>query len=286
MVKQKMPQQINALSIDLEDWYHPELIREHVSLPKKSLVRDSTEALLNLLNRYNTKATFFVLGEVAIQNPGLIKRICANGHEIASHGFSHRTLYDIGHRGLRAELSEFKRVIAEILGDVEVKGFRAPSFSLNQDTSWAVDILKEHKFKYDSSIFPMKINNLYGVKGAPLNIYGLNNVDIKVPDAKSTLKEFPISVFEIGGFRFPISSGFYLRLIPVYFQKMFLKLINKERPFIIYIHPWECYTGIPRVELDILSGFISYYNIKSAFIKLEALLKNFNFDRIDNILGV
>lgn len=281
-----MAYQINALSIDLEEWYHPELIRKHLNPPCKSLIKDSTESLLALLNKYKTKATFFVLGEVAVRNPDLIKKIYNSGHEISAHGFSHKTLDQLGPDGLRSELSEFKKVITGILGDIEIKGFRAPTFSLNQDTNWAIDVLKEFKIKYDSSIFPIRINDFYGVDGAPLNIYGLNKEDLKVPDEESPLKEFPITAFEIWKLRFPVSGGFYLRLIPIYLQKKFLRLINKDRPFIIYLHPWECCGGIPRIRLNIFSSLITYYNIESALVKLENLLNNFNFGRIDNILRV
>lgn len=276
----------NALSIDLEDWYHPEFIRKNLKTSlKKSFIQDSTEILLKLLDRYNTKATFFVVGEIAYQNADLIRSIYNDGHEIAFHSFSHKTLYEIGPDGLRNELKEFNQVITNILGNIEIKGFRAPSFSLNQDTSWAVDILKEFKYKYDSSIFPIKFD-FYGLKGAPLNIYGLNSNNLKSPDDKSDLKEFPITVFEIMRLRFPVSGGFYLRLIPIYLQKEFLKLINMDRPFIIYLHPWECNTRIPRINMGALSNFITYYNIESTLIKLNDLLNNFRFDRIDSILNV
>jgi polysaccharide deacetylase family protein (PEP-CTERM system associated) len=277
---------INGLSIDLEDWYHAELIRKHTALKKIGSIQNSTNILLNLLNKYNAKATFFIVGEIAATYPALVKKIYKSGHEIACHGFSHKILHELGPDGLRRELTEFQKVVIRTLGNIEINGFRAPTFSLTQETAWAVDILKEYKFKYDSSIFPIKINNFYGINRAPLNIYGLNAEDIKVPDAKSTLKEFPITVFEIYNFRFPISGGFYLRLIPIYLQKKVLKLVNKNRPFILYTHPWECDNTIPRVKLNALSSFISYYNIKSTLTKLEYLLQNFNFDRIDNIIGV
>ena len=282
----RMATAINALSIDLEEWYQAELIKKYVkNLPKNSLVRDSTGILLKLLDRYNTKATFFVVGEVAVQNPELIRTIYSNGHEIASHGFSHKTLSEIGPDGLKNELKEFNKVITDILGNIEIKGFRAPTISLNQTTSWAIDILREFKIKYDSSIFPIKLG-LYGVSGVPLNIYGLNSNDIKLPDAKSDIKEFPPTVFEVLGIRLPVSGGFYLRAVPIYLQKQFLKLINRDRPFIIYLHPWECDVSTPRVKMNALSNFITYYNIKSTLTKLEELLKNFRFDRIDNILEV
>ncbi len=280
----KLFEPVNALSIDLEEWYQTELMKD-VYTPKDSLIEHPTEILLNILNKYNTRATFFIVGEVAKNNPELIKLIHREKHEIAIHGFTHSRLEDIGPEGFRHELMECKNVLRKILGDIEIKGFRAPSFSLNQNTNWAIDILKEFQIKYDSSLFPAK-NYLYGTNGIPLNIYGINSDNIKVADVKSSLKEFPITAFEFWRFRFPISGGFFLRLIPIRIQTMFLKLINKQRPFIIYIHPWECSQDTPKIKLNCFSSFIFYYNIKSSLSKLEILLKNFKFDRIDNVLGV
>lgn len=277
---------INALSIDLEDWYHPELIQKYASFPNKSLIEPPTKALLALLKKYKTKATFFILGEVVSSNPELIKMIADQGHEIACHGFCHQSLQKNTPAQLKNELLNFQNAIKNILGNIKIKGFRAANFSLNQSTSWAIDILKELDFKYDSSIFPVKINYLYGVNGSPVGIYGLNSNNIKISDNKSTLIEFPLTVFEIFWTRIPVSGGFYLRLLPIGLQKTMLKLINKTRPFIIYIHPWECSLDTPKVKLNFLSSFISYYNISSTLGKLEILLKNFKFNRIDNILGV
>lgn len=277
---------INALSIDLEDWHHPQLLQGHLSLPNKSLIESSTGTLLSLLQKYNTKATFFILGEIALSNPELIKMIADQGHEIACHGFYHHSLQKSRPTKLRNELIKFQEIITSILGNTQIKGFRAPNFSLNQSTAWAINVLKELNFKYDSSIFPVKMNPLYGVNGAPIAIYGLNSNNIKIPDCKSTLIEFPLTVFEILKLRFPISGGFYLRLLPIKAQKIMLQLINRRQPFIIYLHPWECSKDTPRIKLDFVSSFIAYYNIKSCLGKLETLLKNFKFDRIDTILGV
>lgn len=281
-----MPCRVNALSVDLEEWHHPELIRGHAGLPKVNLIHDSARILLRLLDNYKTKATFFVLGETANRCPDLIKEIHEDGHEIASHGFSHSPLYRIGPEGLRMELAAFKKVICGILGDMEIKGFRAPTFSFNQNTRWAVNILKEYGFRYDSSIFPIKINAYYGMKGAPLDIYGLDADDITKDDRASSLKEFPLTAFKVWGFRLPVSGGFYSRLIPLRLRKSLLESINKSRPFIIYIHPWECHKATPRIRLNVFSRFISYYNIGGSLDGLKYLLQNFRFGRVDTVLGV
>lgn len=275
---------VNALSIDLEEWYHAEFLKNK-NISKIDLIGPPTEILLSLLNKYNTKATFFIVGEVARNNPDLIRKIYKLGHEIAIHGFTHSRLCDIGPEGLRHELLECKDILHNISGEIEIKGFRAPSFSLNHNTNWAIDILKELQIKYDSSLFPLE-NGLYGVKGVPLDIYGISSNNIKAPDPLSTLKEFPITVVKFWKLKFPISGGFYLRFVPFFIQKIFLKLINKERSFIIYIHPWECYMQIPRIPLSPVTNFICYFNKQSSLSKFEALLKNFKFDRLDKVLGI
>ena len=275
----------NALSIDLEEWYQPDLLK-NAPTAKNSLVEKATDVLLNLLRKYNSKATFFVVGNVAKDNPRLIKRIYEESHEISIHGLKHSQLHDIGPEGLQYELAECKNILRGILGNnVEINGFRAPSFSLGKNTSWAIDILKKLQIKYDSSIFPVK-NFFYGINDVPLDIYGISGNNINVPDAGSNLKEFPITAFEFWKLRFPISGGFFLRLIPIGMQLRLLKLINKKRPFIIYVHPWECFKETPKIKLSLLSSFITYYNIKSSLVKLEILLKNFKFDRIDKVLVV
>lgn len=275
----------NAFSIDLEEWYHAELIK-NVNSSKISRIEPPTSDLLVLLKKYDTKATFFIVGKVAEDNPELIKKIHAAGHEIALHGYTHSRLCEIGPQGFRAELKESIRILKGILSeDLQIKGYRAPSFSLNQKTRWAVDILQEFRIKYDSSVFPAR-NFLYGENGAPIDIYKISSRDIRIPDETSGLIEFPITVFSLGRLRLPVSGGFYLRLLPVSLQISLLKLVNKKRPFIIYLHPWECFKDTPRVKLRPLYHFITYHNINSTLKKIEHLLKSFKFDRVDNILGI
>jgi hypothetical protein len=134
---------INALTIDVEDWYHPELVRSHLdSTSPRERVSQAILPILNLLDQYKVKASFFILGDIAKQCPDLVREIYEKGHEVGCHGMSHRMLEDLGEKGLRKELVEFKKVISEILGDLEIKGFRAPTFSLHQQTKWALPILR------------------------------------------------------------------------------------------------------------------------------------------------
>lgn len=285
MKQLKSMQRTCALSIDMEDWFHQELMKGADITNKVSSLAETTNLILDLLKKHKAKATFFVLGELICQNQALLKRIFEQGHEIACHGFTHHSLYEIQAEGLKSELSLFKQSISAILGDVVIRGFRAPNFSLNQDTAWAIDVLKDHNFKYDSSIFPLNIG-FYGVNKAPIGPYGISSNSIKTPDTKSTLIEFPITVFAHFGFRVPFVGGFYTRAIPFALQRSLLKKVLRERNAIIYVHSWEFSLWIPRVRLSIWRKFFSYYNIGTTAKKIEWLLGEFEFDRIDKTLGL
>ncbi|MBI5577494.1 MAG: polysaccharide deacetylase family protein, partial [Deltaproteobacteria bacterium] len=144
---------INAITIDLEDWYHPELVRKHLRDDPRPQARQSTEKILRLLDRYGVKATFFTLGDVAERDPGLVRRIHGGGHEIASHGMSHMPLWELSPGAFDGELEAFGRTVRSILGDdIPIRGFRAPTFSLDESTIHALPRLAEHRYLYDSSV--------------------------------------------------------------------------------------------------------------------------------------
>jgi len=276
----------NGLSIDLEDWYHPELVRKHLSEDKKiPQIEESVDPILKLLDKYGIKATFFILGDVAKGHPDLIRKINSKGHEIASHGMTHRPLWELDKKSFIAELVDFKKAITDSLGGpIKIKGYRAPSFSLDNSTKWALEILKQEGYIYDSSIFPLK-NKLYGLSGAPLFIYKPASSDLIKNDSNSEFLEFPLSVCNIFGIMVPVSGGFYFRTIPFFLLKMLLKKINKERPFVFYLHPWETYINTPRIKgLSLADNFITYWGIEAAFKKLEALLNSFSFGPISEVL--
>jgi polysaccharide deacetylase family protein (PEP-CTERM system associated) len=276
---------INALSIDLEYWYSAELVRKKTS--EKDIYLNDLECsvlpLLELLDMYHTKATFFILGAVAEEQPDIIRKIHNRGHEIASHGYSHIPLYELGKKGFEDELKKSLQVINSII-DEEVIGFRAPSFSIDPSTKWAFQVLEEYGFRYDSSIFPMK-TKLYGVKHAPISIYKPSKEDITRHDESSMLIEFPLTVYK-SVLTLPISGGFYFRLFPYFLLKYWYHQINKKRPFVLYFHPWELSIDTPRIELPIVDKFITYHGIKSALSKFEILLQDFKFKPIKDILGL
>lgn len=270
---------INALSIDLEYWWSIELLSGYHLEQRDDLVYESIYPMLNLLDKYNTNATFFVLGSLAERYPELIEEIYSSGHEIASHSYSHKTLYELGATDFEKELRRSKNLLYRY----NPIGFRAPSFSIDNSTRWALDILVKCGFKYDSSIFPMK-TMLYGVANAPLCIYKPSNKDITQNDSNGKIIEFPLTVLKIGNLNIPLAGGFYLRAMPFWCMKQGIKRVNRERPAVVYIHPWETYPEIPRVNVSLMSKFITYHGISNALKKFESLLRVFKFKAIKDVL--
>ncbi|MDI6765119.1 MAG: polysaccharide deacetylase family protein [Thermodesulfobacteriota bacterium] len=277
-------EKINALAIDTEEWFHSELLGGQ--RPPFFQVPEATQQVLNLLDRYQTKGTFFIVGEVAERHPELVRLIFEKGHEIGCHGFSHHPLWKLSEALFREELKRFHSVIEGILGKIPIRGFRAPSFSLDNRTKWALGVLIEYGYQYDASIFPVKLNPLYGVRGAPTQPYHISLEDVRKEDPCSPLMEFPLCPLKIGRLKIPISGGFYLRALPLPFLLWGLRRINRKQPFLLYFHPWEGYAETPRLKLSFTNRLISYYGIHSALKKLESLLNHFKFARVDQILGL
>jgi len=277
-------EKINALSIDLEEWYHSELVEGRRS--PFSQVAEATRPILDLLDQYQTKASFFIVGEVAEQNPGLIQSIFEKGHEIGCHTFSHKLLWKLDESLFRGEIEHFQSVMERILGKIKIKGFRAPCFSLDNRSKWALRVLSDYGYQYDASIFPVKINPLYGISGAPAQPYRISFEDVRKEDPQSPLMEFPLCPLTIGRLKIPISGGFYFRILPLPFLYWGLKRINRDKPFLLYFHPWESYEKTPRFKLPLFNRVISYYGVSSALKKLEFLLEHFKFSRVDHILGL
>lgn len=271
---------INALSIDLEYWWCNEFLTNHLPEKKDDLIYESVSPLINLLDKYNTRATFFVLGIVAGEHPDLIEYIYEKGHEIACHAYSHRTLYDLGKEDFENEILKSKGLLSKY-GPI---GFRAPSFSLDNRTKWALEILEKYGFQYDSSIFPIK-TMLYGVPKASCHIYRPKYDDVAQHDPNGSIIEFPLTTVKLGNINIPISGGFYLRTLPIWFLKNGIKRVNKDRPAIIYIHPWETYSNTPRMNVSLFSKFVAYHGISSSLEKLESLLSDFKFKPIRDVLN-
>jgi len=291
---------INALTIDVEDWYHPELVRlrlppheypqpapgEYTASPavdQEAQIEESTHALLDLLHQRGVKATFFIVGEIAQRHPRLVQDIAAEGHELGCHGMSHRTLWAMTANEFRSELEQFCAVMSTAVPEAEITGFRAPTFSLDNRTRWALTVLGNMGYHYDSSIFPFR-TPVYGVNGCPLEPYRPSPGDVAAADEQGPLVEFPMSVWSWAGLRVPVCGGFYLRTLPLQFVMSCLRQINRQRPFVIYVHPWETFANTPRLALPLASRFITYYNLKGMMARLTRLLDTFSFAPMRTVL--
>lgn len=282
---------LNALTIDVEDWYHPELVHAHVSPGgvntgvNASQIEASTGALLDVLRQRGVKATFFVVGEIVQRHPRLIEAIAADGHELGCHGMGHRPLWELTPEQFRSDLKQFASLVSSVVPGADIVGFRAPTFSLDNRTRWALTVLSEMGYQYDSSVFPMR-TPIYGVGGGPLHPYypSLDNLAVEAPsrhtggqDGQRTLLEFPMTVWSWAGVRVPICGGFYLRAWPFWFLVFALRQVNRQRPFVLYVHPWETFAATPRLPLPLSSRFFTYYRLHSTMDRLRALLDAFSF---------
>lgn len=266
---------LNILTVDLEEWYDPEYVRNKAPAPREGQVTESIVRTLNLLSENNVRATFFIVGEIAQKHPRLVEQIRKNGHEIAFHGYKHEPLWNLDAEAFRNEIDKFNGLINE-----KCSGFRAPSFSLSNKTKWAVNVLKEQDFKYDSSIVPAK-TPLYGVYNAPQEPYKLSPDDVAAKNENGTLWEFPLLVYSSKILRLPVAGGFYLRFFPL---KLIMKAIRKAnklgRPAVIYVHTWELNPKTPRLSLGFYRSFITYHNIEKTADRLKKLLSDFHFTSI------
>jgi len=270
----------NMMSVDLED-YFCDLPFETWS-HYQSRVLKNTEIILELFEKNNVKATFFTLGYIAEKFPDLIKEIDSRGHEIASHSYAHLDIRKVTKEKFEDDLKKSVEILEKITGK-KILGFRAPYFSIDKKSFWAMEILSKY-FKYDSSIFPVK-TPLYGIKNAPRNIYKPNIINPIITDSKSNLIEIPMATDRIPLIgNIPIAGGFYLRFLPYFYMKYGLKKINKnENPFIFYIHPKDLDSEMPKIGEY---TWHHYHNLKNSTKKFEKILNDFEFTTIKEYLKI
>jgi polysaccharide deacetylase family protein (PEP-CTERM system associated) len=271
----------NALSVDVEDWFQVENLRS--VYPRESWdsqpsrVRIGVDFVLELLAERGARATFFVLGWIAARHPKLVKEIAAAGHEIASHGYDHDLVYQLGRDRFRDDVRRSKALLEGITGQA-VFGYRAPSFSITRESLWAPEILSAEGFHYDSSVFPVSTHSRYG-----LNDYGTE--PFVWP---SGLQEIPLAVGSLGRLRLPIAGGGYFRLFPYFFSRSVLRRINSQgKPFTFYLHPWELDPDQPRERrVAPTLRFRHYVNLHRTRARLRALVTDFEFDSIRDCYGL
>ncbi len=272
----------NAMTIDVEDYFHVSAFASSIASTQwdsyACRVEANTGKLLGMFSDGGIKATFFVLGWVAERYPALVRSIAAQGHEIACHGYSHRLVYDQSPEEFREETHRSKRVL-EDLAQTPVLGYRAASYSITAKSLWALDILAELGFAYDSSIFPVR-HDRYGIPGGSRQPYRLRT------PAGGELIEFPLTTVELGRYRLPVSGGGYFRLFPYFLTRLALASVNgrEQRPFIFYLHPWEVDPGQPRVNAGWLSRFRHYNNLERCEPRLRQLMADFEFGTAAEVL--
>jgi len=262
----------NIFTIDTEDWFHANYednLFENSS-EVRSTVKVNTETYLRHFAQNGTTATFFILGFVAEQHPDLVREIAAAGHEIASHGYGHQLVYRQTPEQFRTDIRHSKQLIEDITGK-SVLGYRAPSWSITERSLWALEILEEEGFQFDSSIFPFK-NFLYGIADAPRFPFAASQYNAKARH----LLEIPPSTARVLGVNIPFSGGFYFRAEPYGFIKAFGHQVNhEEHPVVFYLHPREIDPHQPRLKLKPRDALIHYYGIGRCEGKLCKVLQDF-----------
>ena len=274
---------MNLLGIDFEDWYHPELIQKYVkNLEHNPTMFKGLDKIIDMLRKNETNATFFVVGELVEKNPEIIDKIIENDHEIGFHTMYHNKIDSLGfNEKFTNELSKFSKMTNH-----KSKGFRAPTFSLNEKSSWIIDSLVESNYVYDSSIVPAK-TELYGLPNAEIRPYHITKNSLEKNDPTGNLIEFPLLVTKFLGKKLPAAGGFYLRTLPEKIIKNAIKNYEKQNiPATFYIHSWELTPEfMPKVKLPVKENFVTFHNIEKAFKKMNKLINEFEFTSFSNFLS-
>ena len=276
---------LNALTVDVEDYFQVAAFEKVVhrgawdSYPLR--VEDNTRRVMDLLDHFEVKATFFVLGWIAERRPALVREIANRGHEIASHGYGHELVYVIGPERFREDVRRSRQILDDITG-TRTRGYRAPSFSITSQSMWALDILIEEGFCYDSSIFPVR-HDIYGVPGAERSPHPIRRT-------AGEIIEFPLTTWPLrlpsGPCCIPIAGGGYLRLFPAWLIAEAFRQINtrEARPAVLYFHPWELDPDQPRMRACLKSRLRHYLNLHKTAGKLRRLLSELQFGGMSEAL--
>ncbi|MDT8425667.1 MAG: DUF3473 domain-containing protein [Methyloprofundus sp.] len=270
----------NAMTVDVEDYFQVSAFEAYIKKSQwdtlEHRVQSNTQHILDIFAQHNVKATFFTLGWVAERYPELVKRIVNEGHELASHGYEHIRVTEQTPEQFRMDVRKTKKLL-EGIGGVEIKGYRAASYSISRDNLWALDILAEEGHKYSSSIYPVK-HDLYGMPEAPRFPYQ--------PIEGSDFKEIPISTLRMGNKNYPCGGGGFFRLYPYFISRWAFNRINntEQQAGIFYFHPWEIDADQPRQEnLAFKAKFRHYLNLQRMEGRIKSLLTDFEWDTMQAI---
>jgi len=269
---------INALTIDVEDYFQVSAFSPYIPRDQwdnyECRVEKNVDCLLEMLEEHRTKATFFTLGWIAERYPQLIDRIVNSGHELASHGYGHERASDLSEVAFYADIIRAKQILEDRSGS-EIRGYRAPSFSIGKKNMWAFDCLEKAGYQYSSSIYPIKHDH-YGMPDAPRFSH----------QVCSGLIELPVTTARLFNRNWPASGGGYFRLLPYDFSHWLMKQVNlrDQQPVIFYLHPWEIDFEQPKVlGINLKAKFRHYINLHKTENRLRRLLKDFRWGRMDEI---
>lgn len=272
--------QINALSIDVEDYFQVSAFEPYISkdqwdsIPHR--VESNTHKILDLLDEKQVKATFFTLGWIAERYPGIVNRIVSDGHELACHGYEHIRVTEQTPDQFRADVYKAKNILEQLSGK-KIKGYRAASYSIGASNLWALNVLQELGFNYSSSIYPVK-HDLYGMPDAPRFIFeAISHKDFK---------EIPITTVRFGNKNWPCGGGGFFRFYPYAFSKWALKHVNnqEQQSVIFYFHPWEIDPNQPRQPgLSLKTRTRHYLNLEKMEARINRLLTDFKWDTMENV---
>jgi polysaccharide deacetylase family protein (PEP-CTERM system associated) len=266
---------LNVLTIDVEDYFTVEAFRRVIRYEEwdnyEIRIEIGLRKILDLLERHDVRATFFVLGWIAERRPQVVREIHRRGHEIASHGYRHQVIHEQSPDEFREDVSRAKAVLEDLVGE-PVVGYRAPTFSVTRSTLWALNILTAAGYQYDSSIYPI-VHDRYGI---PSHTRTFHWIDL--PNGKQIL-ELPLPTCAVGGTNVPFGGGGYLRIYPLWLTKRLIRRVNARegQPAVVYLHPWELDPEQPRQPVGVIQRLRHYYNLNGTHDKLDALLHEFRF---------
>jgi polysaccharide deacetylase family protein (PEP-CTERM system associated) len=277
MIRRALPPLRNALTVDVEDWFQVQAYAGTIAraewdrLPRR--VEANTDRLLALFAAAGVRATFFTLGWVAARHPGLIRRIVAAGHELASHGYGHAPVDTLDAASFRADIAR-ARALLQDTGGAAVRGYRAPTFSLGPRTPWAWDLLAETGHADSSSVYPVR-HDLYGDPGAP-----------RTPHRRGGVWEVPMTTLRVSGRNLPAAGGGWFRLLPYRLFRAALRQVNRQQrqPALFYVHPWEIDPAQPRVaQAPVRARLRHRLNLAATEARLTRLLADFAWGRLDAV---
>ena len=273
---------VNALSFDVEEYFHASALARAFGDSKWSELTPrltaNMERLLDVLDEHRVKATMFILGWVAQHHPRVVRACAERGHEIACHGLSHALVYEQDRATFAGETRDAKHLLEDLAG-CSVRGYRAASFSITRKSLWALDVLAEAGFEYDSSIFPV-VHDRYGIPGAPRMPY-------RVELAQGAfLTEFPPSTIRLAGMTLPAGGGGYFRLFPYGFTRFAMRRLNARegKPMMFYSHPWEIDEEQPRGRVSALTAVRHYRNLGKVLPRLRQMLRSYRFSTVQSVL--